>query len=196
MYDPNASNQNATFRNVNSEAAPPPYQASKGDMMNRMGLEAVSTPKYHQFYIKYTSELEGRIYEGQFSSKKLSVYDYSQLSVRKVQLNGGYHYDENRPGMGIDQSTDSLNHTIAHLEIALVQAPSWFNIKEMTDMTLLFEVFKKVMEFENNFFRREGSAFNDNGGRQDGSSGTGAPSGAAGRVTEVGREQIQSALEP
>jgi len=85
------------------------------------------------------------------------VRDRSQVGMRKSQLAGGMYCvrdDEGNPtGQGLDEDTDYLNGMIAHLEVALIQKPSWFNLAELADLGLVREVYGAVFDFETSFFR-------------------------------------------
>jgi hypothetical protein len=160
------------------------------------GLEAAPIARTKQFYISHKSNIDGQLYEGQFTTKKLSVRDLARIGVRKTQLNGGFYYDANTPGQGIDPQTDYVNAMVAHMELALSQAPLWFNLDTIIDTELLGVVFTQVMEFENSFFRFNGEGLASSGGSQNASSQTGQGTGTAGSVTPVGGKQVSSALEP
>lgn len=111
-------------------------------------------PKTKVFSITHTSE-DGSEYIGQFTTKKLSVADISKIGMRKSQLGGGMYtvYDDNGnpTGQGLDENTDYINAMFAHLEVALIQKPEWFDLNTLDDLDLVTKVFKEVMAFENTF---------------------------------------------
>lgn len=107
----------------------------------------------HTFTINHTSVVDDKTYTGTFTCKKLTIQDTARLGVRTAQLNGGMHFDDDRPGYGVDSQTDSLNQMIAHLEIALLNKPAWFNLDEIIDLDLLGLVYKEVASFEAKFRR-------------------------------------------
>jgi len=150
------------------------------------------------FTIHYRSEMDGKTYEGQFTVKKLSIRDLGQIGTIRSQLNGGMHYDENNPGVGIDEQTHMTNNMIAHLEVALLQQPTWFDLDEIYDLGLVGEVFKHIAEFENSFFRsrRSGGADQSDGVSQESGNGTNEGSGVAGSVKAVGGGAVQPTLDP
>ena len=117
-----------------------------------------NTKNQNTFPIRHTDE-SGEVREGQFTVKRLSVRDRSQVGMRKSQLAGGMYCvrddDGNPTGQGLDEDTDYLNAMIAHLEVSLVQRPGWFNLEELADLDLVREVYSKVWEFESSFFRSE-----------------------------------------
>jgi hypothetical protein len=64
---------------------------------------------------------------------------------------------EGKPtGMGLDEDTDFLNMMRAHLEIALIQKPVWFDFETLSELGVLEKIYEKVLEFENKFFRSRG----------------------------------------
>lgn len=201
MMDPNDFQGGPTgpqFRqqqNADGNLAPP--QATQGqrqDISGQYGF-ATTNANHNPFFFRFQSSLDGKVYEGQFTSKKLSIRDITMLGVRKVQLNGGFHYDENRPGQGIEEHIDQLNAMIAHLEIALIQWPAWFNLDLIYDPELLTRLYAKIMEFENSFFRSRDEA----GPRQSvptGGSPASEQSGSGGSTTPLGRGEVQPSLDP
>jgi len=109
------------------------------------------------FNISYTTTCD-EVLEGQFTAKRLNVAQRSRLGVRKSQLSGGMYCvrDANghATGQGLDEETDWLNTAIAHLELALIQKPQWWKLEELEEVSLIQEVFEKVLDFESSFFRR------------------------------------------
>ena len=162
----------------------------------QVGMTAVPINTMHTWNFHYKSENDGRVYEGQFTCKKLSIMEISRLGVRKVQLNGGYHYDESRPGCGVEPHIDNMNSMLAHLELAVIQAPVWFNPEVMFDPSLIRAVYEVVVRFENSFFRSQRSASESGRSGPDDRSGESQESGSAGRVAEVGGNQVQPSLDP
>jgi hypothetical protein len=197
LIDPNSINAGPQFRQAQqSQLAPAPTAPQFVDHPAQTGLMNTPISKTRTFQFRFESQLEGQVYEGTFTCRKLSVRDLAQMGVRKVQLNGGFHYDSANPGCGVEGYVDDMNSMIAHLELALVQAPFWFKLEEICDPQLLTEIYQKVVEFENSFFRRPG------GEVQPGHVGTNAggteskePS-SSGSVTPLGRGQVPSTLEP
>jgi hypothetical protein len=177
-----------------------PVTVPPGTNPEKDGLEAASVNKQlmKTFSIVYTSKMDGQVYDGQFTTKKLSIRGMGQVGVRKSQLNGGYFFDPMNPGSGIDETTDATNNMIAHFEVCLLQSPDWFNLDEVYDIGLLGEIYKHIIEFENSFFRSTRSA-QEVGDGASGSTDRQAAEpqpGNAGSVKAVGREQVQPTLDP
>ena len=109
------------------------------------------------FVVKHKSEETGEVTEGQFTVKRLAIRDRSEIGRIKSQLSGGMYCvrdDEGNPtGQGLDEDTEYLNGMIAHLQVALIQKPEWFNLSEIADLGLVREVYERVWDFEGSFFR-------------------------------------------
>lgn len=163
-------------------------------------VNRTSKQLHKTIHIDYTSYVNDKPYVGDFVVKKLTIRDISALGVRKAQLNGGMHYSENRPGQGVDEATDEINGMIAHLELAVLQAPPWWKLDEVPDTDLLVTVYREVLDFENSFLRRKLEAAQQaaTAAHLREERGEGAPdapntSGAARAVVSA---DVQAALEP
>ena len=150
----------------------------------------------HTFNISHKSELDNKLYEGQFTTKKLSIREQANVAVTKSKLNGGFYHDDSKPGVGIDELTDITNGMLAHLEICLIQKPGWFSLDNVYDTDLVIAVWKEVAKFESSFSSPLGRAAASNGSSQVDSGETSQGAGAVGRVTAVGSAEVQSALDP
>jgi hypothetical protein len=189
-------NQNQMRQAPRAVAAPQQSQVPPVEHIQQTGLVAAPNQITHQFEFSYTSPIDNEVYEGRFAVKKLSIKDLGRLGVRKTQLNGGFHHVEDQPGAGIDAETDWINTMIAHLELAVVQHPDWFNIELVYDAGLLGELYKKVAEFENAFFRSRRNRDVGSGGGENAGSSESERSGPAGHVEEVGGGEVPPSLEP
>lgn len=177
------------FRQNSGQNAPPSHPQTTG-------LNSIPAHLQHTWVFKYQSPIDNKSYEGQFTCKKLSVMELSRLGVRKTQLNGGFHYDEEHPGQGVEEHIDSMNSMVAHLEVALVQYPIWFNLDQLIDPMILNLVYKEVAKFENNFFRPGGVSAGAGRGSENNSGGANQESGSAGHVTAVGGEEVPPSVDP
>lgn len=148
------------------------------------------------FSIDYNSEQDGIRYKGSFTIKKLSIRDLAALGVRKAQLNGGMHFTEATPGRGVDEQTDDFNNMIAHLEISIKDAPSWWNLDQITDVELLGIVFKEVIGFEQSFLARKSSRKKSGLDSQGSGASTVSEANTAGSPSKVVGEEVQASLEP
>lgn len=153
------------------------------------------------FTVDYTSVVDDVRYTGKFTTKKLSIADLATLGVRKAQLNGGMHHDTQNPGMGVDAQTDDFNSMIAHLDLAIQEAPTWWKLDDISDADLVSLVFQEVVAHENSFLRSRGPR---SGSEDAVDVGTGQAVGKddqeeAGTSRVVGalvEQEVQSALEP
>lgn len=156
----------------------------------------VDTSLFHTFNVDVLTDR--RRYVGVFTTKKLSIRDLTQLGVRKVQLNGGMHFDAATPGQGIDEGTDELNTMIAHLSLAVTEAPEWWNLDDLTDLSVLTSVYKEVISFENSFLGRgkapQGAG--SGGSSQEDSKEAQGEADASGTPQQVVGGQVQASLEP
>lgn len=197
MIDPAGNGQNQ-FRQAPQGApqAPPMQGASVAAHPQTGGLTAVPINLQHTFMLRHTSPFDDQVYEGQFTTKKMTIRELAQINVRKTHLNGGFHFAENKPGMGIDEETDNMNNMLAHLEIALLQWPLWYHLDTLYDPTVIMAIYKEVVGFENSFFR--GKRKSDGAGRlnTNDSNGTSSESGTVGHTAQVGGGEVQPSLDP
>lgn len=101
--------------------------------------------KFEQsFTLDYADDKEGKTYHGSFTVKRLTIGDVGRRGVEKARLNGS----EN-----VDVFTDQLHHMVAHLVVALVKQPDWFDPLNMYDGAILRAVYDKAVAFHNSFRR-------------------------------------------
>lgn len=153
-----------------------------------------------EFYITHVLDTGERL-EGKFTAKRLSVAGQAQLGVKRSQLSGGMYCvrseDGEPTGQGIDAETDFLNAMLAHLSLALIQKPQWWNLDEICDMDLVAKVYKEVADFQASFFRSK----NQETGKGTGQVGEGtggaesSASGSGNGLTPVVGQQVQAALD-
>lgn len=134
---------------------------------------------------------DGQRYVGTFTSKKLTIRDITQLGVRRTQLCGGLKYEPLAPGQGLDVETHNLNNMIAHLELALTVSPPWWDLEKLTDLEVLSQVYKEVLDFENNF-PGTGRRGTSEAGGQEAQAGT----DHSGLPEKVVVGEVSAALEP
>ena len=169
----------------------------KGNRLVSTGGSASKQRVLNNFSIDFLSEVDGIRYSGKFVSKKLSIRDIAALGVRKAQLNGGMHYDYAHPGHGVDEQTDEFNNMIAHLEISLLEAPTWWDLDAITDISLIGSVYKEVVVFENTFLGRPRVEGSDDGGTGEG--GSSPPEGESGpgaTAVALVDAEVSAALQP
>ena len=145
----------------------------------------------HTFSVDIVSKVDGQRYEGTFVTKKLSVMGMAELRVRTLQLCKGLRYDPENPDVGVDRDTYNLNSMLAHLEIAVVEHPDWWNLDQITDLELMSEVHKEVVDFENNFPGLGSGKASKAGSPKEASK---TDSGGVSEPVVVG--EVQASLEP
>lgn len=148
----------------------------------------------HTFNIDFKSEIDDVHYQGAFTVKRLGIADLAALGVRKAQLNGGYHHDPKNPGRGVDADTDEMNAILAHLDVCLVKAPTWWDLSNVSDMGLLYAIYQEVMAFESSF-RGRGPLGSVESGKED-SETERTVSGQSPSAREVVGGEVQASLEP
>jgi hypothetical protein len=191
MYQPNQQMAANQTRQLPQDQIPLYKEGPNPD-----GLVAAPVSLTKQFWVSYTSKLDGKTYEGQFTTKKMSVKDLGRVGVRKSQLNGGYYYDPKNPGVGIDAETGFLHSMIAQMEVCIIQAPMWYNLDLIIDTDLMIAIAQNVMEFEGSFFRSAGEQAVDTSSGENVGSAQGQESGTVGRVTPLVRGQVSATLDP
>ncbi len=153
----------------------------------------------HTFTVRWTNPSSGNTEEGMFTTKKLSIADMSKMGVRSAQLSGGMHCvrDDNGvpTGMGIDEETEFTNKMLAHLEIALVQKPVWFNVSEIWDVGLLEEVYGEVAKFEASFKSTRRRAAGTGGVGQASGGGERPQPNAGNSPTQVVGQEVSASLD-
>jgi len=148
------------------------------------------------FSIDIVSDVDDFRYQGSFTVQKLSVRDLAALGVRKAQLNGGMYFDSRNPGRGVDENTDDFNNMMAHMELAIKKAPSWWNMDTLSDISVLGTVWKEVLDFENSFLRRAADRAAANRASHENSEGNVSTTNADGSSRQVVGAEVQAALEP
>ncbi len=151
-------------------------------------------------HVRYESEDDDCTYEGPFKITKLSINGFNKQQIRKMHLNGGYHHDADNPGAGISKGLDLFNDMLAHLEVAVLEAPDWWDLDNITDVGLINAVHKEVIVFENSFpgkgRRAENGGGEVTGSGEASSSGTSQTSQPREDVRAVVDQQVSSPPEP
>ncbi len=159
-------------------------------------LTAIPVDLKHEFSIDYLSKVDGKRYRGKFTTKKLSIMDISRVQVRTLQLNGGFHYDESKPGVGVTKSQSITSNILAHLEVSLIQVPNWWDLENIIDLDLVTHVYEKVGDFEAGVDSPLSEAVVNTGSGQEDSGKESQGSGAVGRSTKVGGGEVLPSMDP
>jgi hypothetical protein len=87
----------------------------------------------------------GRDISGEFVCRRVNLGQLREISLIKARLNGG------RPDESLDQAIVFLNNMLAHLQVALLKAPEWWQPDEFYNSDIISTVFEEVMAFEATF---------------------------------------------
>lgn len=91
------------------------------------------------------SVLDGRMYTGDFTIKKMSLGAMGKKGVLKAQFNAG---------LIVDPQTDGLHERMAQVLVSVTKAENadWFkNLDELADLDILVALYKEVVAFEASF---------------------------------------------
>lgn len=97
---------------------------------------------------EYTFDLKhevpsGRVYEGAFTNKILSIGERSRRGLLQARLGGGL------ADSVLDPLTQEINLMLAHLEFSLTERPDWAkDLENLTDTELLYKIYEEVMAHE------------------------------------------------
>ena len=154
------------------------------------------------FHVDLTSDDTGEHFQGQFTTKKLSIMDQTLVARRKSELGGGLYCDRddngNPTGRGISDNTEMLNYMLALCEVAVIQAPEWWNVKDVSDEDLLYVVFKEVTDYQNSFRKRpRGSSSKDDadGSSEEDSAAPNAQANTGDNAPKVVDSKVQADLD-
>lgn len=99
-------------------------------------------PFYKAFALTYKDK-QGKVWEGSFVIKRLSLADMTRMGMRAAQLDGGM--------TNIPDTIQMINRMVAHCEASFVEKPSWFDPEKMYDQELLAAIYSEVANFEGTF---------------------------------------------
>jgi len=139
--------------------------------------------KTKTFHISHKSEIDGQVYDGTFTTKKMTIGDVASVGVLKAQLAQGSPHDP-VTGRGVDRTTNMIHEMMAHCSVALIQKPEWFIPEDLIDAELLEVVYKEVLGFETSFRVRR-----DERPESDGSGETPSPEKSEGGGGGTGSSQ-------
>jgi hypothetical protein len=95
------------------------------------------------FTVEARSVIDGKMYSGSFTAKKVTIGGQGRLGVIRARLN---------EGLQVDETTDYLHRMIAQCYVSLTRSPDWFrDLENFHDIDLLTAIFGEVMAFERSF---------------------------------------------
>ena len=90
---------------------------------------------------------QGKIWEGKFTNKILTIGDRANVGILRSRLSG------NVPLESLDALTSEINLIIAHLSYSLADKPKWAeDLRKLHDIRLLQEIYAEVDSHEATFF--------------------------------------------
>lgn len=99
----------------------------------------------YAFHFKHTDG-RGKVWEGDFVNKVLSIKDRGQAGILESTLNGGQPVDS------MNDMIRSMNNAIAHMTFSLQKRPSWANdLRNLHDIGVVIALFGEVAEHEATF---------------------------------------------
>lgn len=92
----------------------------------------------YTFQFKWKSP-SGKIFEGQFTNKILTLAEQQAAGLMRSKLNGGMPFDS------IDPLTSEINLILSHLSFSLIERPSWAeNLRDLHEIELLQSIYMEV----------------------------------------------------
>lgn len=129
---------------------PPPLAEARQAVVGQPGPENDHIGKdgvgeRHSFTLEYTDS-RGRVWRGAFRSHVLTIREKVQVGLLKARLAG------NAPPEALDYVTASLLEIMAHLTIALDDAPPWASdLEKIRDPGVLQAIYEEVAGHEARF---------------------------------------------
>jgi len=110
--------------------------------MSTQELDAQESSKTFDIYMK--SKVDGRLYDGRFTTVKLDIGKTIQMGVLKAQYMGGMS--------NVDLGYQLLAESVALCQVAIINKPAWFNEPlNMRATDVLSAITKEVRSFEGSF---------------------------------------------
>lgn len=125
-------------KDIDETIAPKPKKKSPS--------ESLKANKEYPFDFSWTSP-NGKVWEGQFTNKILSISDRQRKGLAIARFSGGM------PLESIDELTYEINIIVAHLMYSLVKFPDWAkDLTSLDEVSLIQAIYKEVLSHENTFF--------------------------------------------
>lgn len=99
-------------------------------------------PNQQTSHIEIRSKVDGQMYAGDFTFKRLTLGDIARQGVTQARLNGG---------LPVDDTTEHLNRMFATLIVGVVKAPEWWHPEDFFDGLLAKAVYEKFLEYQASF---------------------------------------------
>ena len=107
-------------------------------------IPAIDPRSQSQWVFKFRHEDGlGKVWEGEFTNKILSIRERSLVGITRARLAGGL------PTEAIDEYTEELNLIMAHLMFSLEEAPDWAkDLQSLESFELLQAIYMEVSSHE------------------------------------------------
>lgn len=139
-----------------AEVQPPPLAEARRAVVGEDGPGNDHTGKggvgeHHTFALEHT-DVRGRMWRGRFRCHVLTIREKVQVGLLKSRLAG------NVPPEALDVVTSSLLEMLAHLTIALDDAPDWASdLERIRDPGVVQAIYEEVAGHEARFHGTGGS---------------------------------------
>jgi len=127
------------------EAAKAVKLGEPGPRMDKIGANGV-LPE-HEFDLDFTDH-RGRVWQGRFKCHALTVRERIQVGLVRSRLSGGI------APHALDVFTSDLLEILAHLAVALDDAPAWAKggqLEQLLATEVVQAIYEEVANFENRF---------------------------------------------
>lgn len=127
------------------------------DIQKEEILSGIVDTELRKYTFKKEYEFFGKVLQGTFEAKYMSVTDRIKIGVLRSKLLDGAD--------NVDPLTDDIVFMISYLQVALTKVPRWWNYDQLSldgDLEKLREVYNEVYNFNTSF--REYYAKNSNAG--------------------------------
>lgn len=116
-----------------------------GKKQSRIDPDHPMAQKHYTFRINYTDN-RGRVWEGEFTSKILSIRERQNAGALRARMSGGAALDS------LDALTTELNLMLAHMAYSLTDRPDWAkDLSSLEDIGLIQAIYTEVAAHEANF---------------------------------------------
>lgn len=111
----------------------------------------------HTFELNKKGNSTGRIYQGQFTYKRLDIGDQGRAGILKTRLNGDLE--------NVDIDIDKMHDMMSWLRFGLVDYPSWWRESEygskLYDFNILEEIWRNCNDFEKRWLEKVNKVTNE-----------------------------------
>jgi len=129
---------------------PPHLQELKKDIAEKQKpkkvepdpIEDPRAKREYPFHFSWTDG-SGKVWEGSFTNRILSIRDRQNVGVMRSRLQAGV------PVESLDELTYEINLMVAHMSYSIVKCPDWAeDLLSLTDVRLLQAIYEEVIAHE------------------------------------------------